>query len=54
MERAVRVAESAGALIAGPLAHRDLQPVTRDTPIRAGLPPPQRTAPAPRGRATAR
>jgi peptidoglycan/xylan/chitin deacetylase (PgdA/CDA1 family) len=41
MERAVRVAESAGALIAGPLAHRDLQPVTRDTPIRAGLPPPQ-------------
>jgi peptidoglycan/xylan/chitin deacetylase (PgdA/CDA1 family) len=41
MERAVRVAQSAGALLAGPLAHRDLQPVVRDTPFRSGVPAPQ-------------
>jgi peptidoglycan/xylan/chitin deacetylase (PgdA/CDA1 family) len=41
MERAVRVAESAGALLGGRLAHADLQPVARDTPFRGSVPPPQ-------------
>jgi peptidoglycan/xylan/chitin deacetylase (PgdA/CDA1 family) len=41
MDRGARVAESAGALMAGPLAHADLQPVVRDTPFRAGVPAPQ-------------
>jgi peptidoglycan/xylan/chitin deacetylase (PgdA/CDA1 family) len=45
MERAVRVAESAGALAAARLALGDLQPVTRDTPFRASVPPPQRRRP---------
>ena len=40
MERATRVAESAGALVAGPLARADLQPVARETPFRASVPPP--------------
>jgi peptidoglycan/xylan/chitin deacetylase (PgdA/CDA1 family) len=42
MERAVRVAESAGALAAARLALGDLQPVARETPFRASVPPPQR------------
>jgi peptidoglycan/xylan/chitin deacetylase (PgdA/CDA1 family) len=41
MERAVRVAESAGALLGGRLAHADLQPVAPDTPFRGSVPPPQ-------------
>jgi peptidoglycan/xylan/chitin deacetylase (PgdA/CDA1 family) len=41
MERATRVAESAGALLGARLAHRDLQPVARETPFRASVPPPQ-------------
>ena len=41
MERAVRVAESAGALLGDRLAHADLQPVARETPFRASVPPPQ-------------
>jgi peptidoglycan/xylan/chitin deacetylase (PgdA/CDA1 family) len=45
MERAVRVAESAGALVAPRLAHGDLQPVARETPFRASVPPPQRRRP---------
>jgi peptidoglycan/xylan/chitin deacetylase (PgdA/CDA1 family) len=41
MERAVRVAESAGALLGARLAHADLQPVARETPFRGSVPPPQ-------------
>jgi peptidoglycan/xylan/chitin deacetylase (PgdA/CDA1 family) len=41
MERAVRVAQSAGALLAEPVAHGDLQPVARDTPFRSGVPAPE-------------
>jgi peptidoglycan/xylan/chitin deacetylase (PgdA/CDA1 family) len=41
MERLVRVAQSAGALLAEPIAHGDLQPVARDTPFRSGVPPPR-------------
>jgi peptidoglycan/xylan/chitin deacetylase (PgdA/CDA1 family) len=41
MERAVRVAENAGALIAGRVAHADLQPVAPETPFRRSVPPPQ-------------
>jgi peptidoglycan/xylan/chitin deacetylase (PgdA/CDA1 family) len=48
MERAVRVAESAGALLGGRLAHADLQPVARDTPFRGSVPPAQ--PPRARGR----
>jgi peptidoglycan/xylan/chitin deacetylase (PgdA/CDA1 family) len=40
MERGVRVAESAGALIAAPLARPDLLPVASETPFRASVPPP--------------
>jgi peptidoglycan/xylan/chitin deacetylase (PgdA/CDA1 family) len=51
MERAVRVAESAGALLGPRLAHADLQPVARETPFRGSVPPPQpRGARRPRGR----
>ncbi len=42
MERATRVAESVGALLARPLAQGDLQPVARETPFRASVPPPGR------------
>jgi peptidoglycan/xylan/chitin deacetylase (PgdA/CDA1 family) len=41
MERAVRAAESAGALLGARLAHADLQPVARETPFRGSVPPPQ-------------
>jgi peptidoglycan/xylan/chitin deacetylase (PgdA/CDA1 family) len=41
MERAVRVAESAGALLGPRLAHADLQPVVRETPFRGSVPPAQ-------------
>jgi peptidoglycan/xylan/chitin deacetylase (PgdA/CDA1 family) len=41
MERAVRVAESAGALLGARLAHADLQPVAGETPFRGSVPPPQ-------------
>jgi peptidoglycan/xylan/chitin deacetylase (PgdA/CDA1 family) len=41
MERAVRAAESAGALLGARLAHSDLQPVARETPFRGSVPPPQ-------------
>jgi peptidoglycan/xylan/chitin deacetylase (PgdA/CDA1 family) len=50
MERAVRVAESAGALLGARLAHSDLQPVVRETPFRASVPPPQRRRARLRGR----
>jgi peptidoglycan/xylan/chitin deacetylase (PgdA/CDA1 family) len=45
MERAVRLVESAGALMATRLAKRDLQPVARETPFRPSVPPPQRRRP---------
>jgi peptidoglycan/xylan/chitin deacetylase (PgdA/CDA1 family) len=41
MDRAVRVAESAGALLGPWLAHAELQPVVPETPFRASVPPPQ-------------
>jgi peptidoglycan/xylan/chitin deacetylase (PgdA/CDA1 family) len=41
MERAVRAAESAGALLGARLAHSDLQPVARETLFRGSVPPPQ-------------
>jgi peptidoglycan/xylan/chitin deacetylase (PgdA/CDA1 family) len=41
MERAVRAAESAGALLGPRLAHADLQPVARETPFRGSVPPAQ-------------
>jgi peptidoglycan/xylan/chitin deacetylase (PgdA/CDA1 family) len=42
MERAVRVAQNAGALAGARLALGDLQPVGRETPFLASVPPPQR------------
>lgn len=50
MDRAARVAESAGALIAAPLAQADLQPVARETPFRASVPPPRPRSARLRGR----
>lgn len=41
MDRAARVAESVGALLGPWLAHAELQPVVRETPFRASVPPPQ-------------
>ena len=41
MDRAARVAESAGALLGPWLAHAELQPVASETPFRASVPPPQ-------------
>jgi peptidoglycan/xylan/chitin deacetylase (PgdA/CDA1 family) len=41
MERGVRVAESAGALLGARLVHADLQPVAPETPFRGSVPPPQ-------------
>jgi peptidoglycan/xylan/chitin deacetylase (PgdA/CDA1 family) len=41
MERAVRAAESAGALLGVRIAHSDLQPVVRETPFRGSVPAPQ-------------
>jgi peptidoglycan/xylan/chitin deacetylase (PgdA/CDA1 family) len=41
MDRAARVAESAGALLGPWLAHAELQPVVPETPFRASVPSPQ-------------
>jgi peptidoglycan/xylan/chitin deacetylase (PgdA/CDA1 family) len=41
MDRAARVAESAGALLGPWLAHAELQPVAAETRFRASVPPPQ-------------
>jgi peptidoglycan/xylan/chitin deacetylase (PgdA/CDA1 family) len=40
-ERAARVAENAGVLVAPLIAHRDLQPAVAQTPFRHSLPPAQ-------------
>jgi peptidoglycan/xylan/chitin deacetylase (PgdA/CDA1 family) len=53
MNRAARVAESAGALLGPWLAHAELQPVAAETPFRASVPSPQ-PRPARRRRARAR
>jgi peptidoglycan/xylan/chitin deacetylase (PgdA/CDA1 family) len=42
LERAARAAENVGALLGARIAHADTQPVARETPFCASVPPPQR------------
>ncbi len=52
-ERAARVAENAGVLVAPLIAHRDLQPAAAQTPFRHSLPPAQPLFAKPRVRQAA-